>query len=593
MPLTYYQQQKEKYTITLNEAIRRIDGIVRLRLWLGIAAIIAIIYAFRSGNPQNWWLVAAAVIAFIAIVRRHLTLQDQKNMIDINLLLIENELKALHNDNTPFPDGSSYIDTAHPYSYDLDIFGRGSVYQLLCRAVTHGGAASLARRLSSLVIDKDSITERQRIIAELSTTPDLLQALRVAGMSVPEGPNDQMRVKAWLQAPDAFLSSAVVRIAVIVMPALSIGGIIWSVIDGSLFAGFGLIVIINWVLLGSFQKKIKLAVQQIGNTAPLIDKYAGMLSHVAGVEFTTPWLQTVSSNATASVKEINAFKKLVHAFDSRSNGMTGPLMNTLFLFDLYSLIRLEGWRKKHSALLINAIDDMVTADVYISCAVYAFNHPENIYPEIDATAVQILATGLRHPLMPYGTAVGNDISIGRAERFYLLTGANMTGKSTFIRTIGVSNVMANLGLPLPATSLTLPLLHLYTSMRITDSVQDDISYFRAELNRIKAIMDTVRTAQQPYLVLLDEPLRGTNSMDKQQGTRAIVESLITCNAIGIVATHDIGLCDMEDTLPGKVRNYHFESTVEKDGLAFDFTLRPGASTSNNATILMRQMGIVK
>jgi len=236
---------------------------------------------------------------------------------------------------------------------------------------------------------------------------------------------------------------------------------------------------------------------------------------------------------------------------------------------------------------------MIAVDVYVSCAVYAFNHPENIYPDINTSDLVIRAKDLKHPLLLPATAVGNDVSLGNAEQFYLLTGANMTGKSTFIRTIGVSNVLSHIGLPLPAKELSVPLLDLYTSMRITDSVQDDISYFRAELNRIKTIMDRVKASATPYMVLLDEPLRGTNSTDKQQGTRAIVENLLSYHAIGIVATHDTGLCDMETDYSGRVSNYHFESQVGETALTFDFKLKPGASTSNNATILMRQMGIVK
>jgi hypothetical protein len=592
-PLSYYQEQQANYTTALNDVIRRMKTITQVRFWLAVVAIAAGIYAFNSGMSQWWWLAAMMAIGFIAAVVRDLNLQEQKDRLALNLRLVEGELKALQGDNSGFPDGSAYINTAHPYSYDLDIFGKGSVYQLLCRTVTNGGAAELANRLQSLTGSKERITERQEIIKELSTKPALLQSLRVAGAAVPEGPKDQFRVKTWLQEPDAFINNILIRVAAILMPVLSAAGIIWSVLAGGVFPGFSLVILINWILLGSFQKKIKLAVLQIGHSAPLIDKYAGMLTELAAAEFTTPWLQAASREAKSSVKEILRFKRLVHLFDSRSNSMVGPLMNSLFLFDFYCLLRLESWRKTHSGLLLKAIDDMIITDVYISCAVYAFNCPQNIYPEIDASGTELSASDLKHPLLPRDTAVGNDVSIGKAEQFYLLTGANMTGKSTFIRTIGVSNVMANLGLPLPARQLSLPLLELYTSMRITDSVQDDISYFRAELNRIKAIMDQVSASEQHYLVLLDEPLRGTNSTDKQQGTRAIVENLLRYKAIGIVATHDTGLSDMETSYKDKVHNYHFESTVEEGKLSFDFRLKRGVSTANNATILMRQMGIVQ
>jgi DNA mismatch repair ATPase MutS len=184
------------------------------------------------------------------------------------------------------------------------------------------------------------------------------------------------------------------------------------------------------------------------------------------------------------------------------------------------------------------------------------------------------------------------MSLGKNEQLYLLTGANMTGKSTFIRTIGVNLILAYLGVPVRARSFIVPLLRIYTAIRISDSVQDDISYFKAELNRMQQLMQTVKDSDIPYFILLDEPLRGTNSTDKQLGTQSIMEKLLQFNAIGIVATHDTGLCRLEQAHPRKISNYHFESEVTDAGLKFDFKLKPGGSTSNNATILMKLMGIV-
>ncbi len=563
-----------------------------MRLWVALAGLGGMVWAFRGGNSWQWWVTAAVGAGFLALVKRHTQKEQARKAIEVNLFIVNLELKALEGDNSGLPDGAAYTNIAHPYSYDLDIFGKGSVYQALSRCVTLGGALLLRDRLATLTMDKTTIERRQEIIAELSGQPDLLQSFRAAGMAVPEGPKDQERLGLWLESQDYFINNMLVRIAAVAMPVASAACIVYSAVLGSMYQGFTLVVAVNWILLGIFSKKIKVAVQQMGHSAPLVDKYESLLRVAAGGAFTHPLLAETGAEAKSSVNAIFDLKKLAHLFESRSNGMTGPLMNTLFLFDFYCLLKMENWRKKHRQLLKQAIASMIETDVYVSCAVYAYNHPENIYPTINTADHEITATNLRHPLLNPKTAVGNDCSLGKGEQFYLLTGANMTGKSTFIRTIGVCNVLCNVGLPLPAERVSLPLLDLYTSMRITDSVQDDISYFRAELNRIKMIMDTVRTTAQPYLVLLDEPLRGTNSTDKQQGTRSIVETLLTCHAIGIVATHDTGLCDMEAQYRGKVSNYHFESAVTPSGLTFDFRLKPGGSTSNNATILMRQMGII-
>ena len=452
-------------------------------------------------------------------------------------------------------------------------------------------AMDLAGHLKDALADKKTIVESQEIIRELSTNPDFLEDFRVAGLSVPEEPRDHALVVDWLNSEDDFVNNALARISIIVMPLITTGLIVYSIIQGSVHPALSLVVVANWIILMSFGKKTKMANARVGRTAGLVEKYQRLQEQTALRDFKAAWLQEVSKQSKNALKQIIQFRKLANLFDSRNNSLAGPLMNSLFLFDIYCLLRLEGWRRAHKQELLQTMDAMIALDVFVSCANYAFNHPENVYPVITTNSTAIEAIDLRHPLL-VKSAVGNDCSLGSNEQFYLLTGANMTGKSTFIRTIGVNVVLAYLGVPVPANAFSLPLLRLYTSMRVTDSVQDDISDFRAELNRIKTIMEAVQSPGMPYLILLDEPLRGTNSADKQQGTRSIIETLLRQKAIGIVATHDIGLCSLETDHPGKVSNYHFESAVASTGLTFDFKLRPGGSTSNNATILMRQMGII-
>lgn len=592
-PAVFYNIQLNSYTAQLSKATERIRRIARLRLITMLVAIGFLVAAINEPTALYWWVTALFTTVFLVWVRIHGALHHKEKLLKIHVYIIERELLALEGDIAPFEGGKRFMDSTHPYSYDLDIFGHGSVYQLLNRTVTINGADLLSAHLKEPLTDIPVIESRQQIIGELSGMPSFLQDFRVAGISVDEEKEDYERVQFWLNAPDDFISSIIAKAAVFTMPLIAIGLSVYSIITGSFNNLLVLAIAINWIVLIIFQKQIKQANLRIGKTARLVEKYQQLQQQVAVQTFKHPWLKNVCTQSADALAQIMQFRKLANTFDSRNNSMVGPFMNSFFLFDIYCLVRLEWWRKKHKTLLLETIEAMIVMDEYVTCAVYAFNHPENTYPSINATGKAIQATDLKHPLLVRKNVIGNDCSLGEDEQFYLLTGANMTGKSTFIRTIGINVILAYLGVPVPAAAFSLPVLKIYTSIRVTDSVQDDVSYFRAELNRIKSIMDEVQQSPYHWLVLLDEPLRGTNSGDKQQGTRSIIETLLHYQAIGIVATHDIGLCTLANEHPGKVNNYHFESTITPEGLAFDFRLYPGGSTSNNATALMKQMGIIR
>ncbi len=587
-PAAHYHRRLTLHQNALERVQRNSRLVSRLRLLSVLSALVLAIYAFRSGALWQWIAAMVCAIAFLILVRIYTQMENQLHLLQLRIGLLKDELEGLGGNYSGFPKGEAYIDTAHPYSFDLDLFGAGSIYQMLCRSVTHNGAQALASMLQTPKLNEGSMLEQQAMIQELSANPEFPEDFRAEGMMTSEEASDYQQVLSWLSGTDQFINNIIAKMAMILLPLTITGLIVYSIINGAVKPGLGLAVMANWIVLGAFGKKIKAANLQIGRTARLVEKYQRLQMVTASHQFLHPQLAAISTDAQKSTAQISRFRKLANMFDSRNNGMTGPLMNSLFLFDIYCLLQLERWRKVHKSLLVQNMESMVLLDVLVSLANYAFNHPDNAYPTFNQEGMR--AKNLRHPLLIKDT-VGNDCSIGIHEKIYLLTGANMTGKSTFIRTIGVAAVLSYTGLPVTADELSLPLMHIYTAIRITDSIQNDVSYFRAELNRIKAIMDTVQSGEL-FLVLLDEPLRGTNSGDKQQGTRSIIEKLLQQNVIGIVATHDIGLCALQEEYPGRISNYHFESTVTPDGLDFDFKLKTGGSTSNNATILMRQMGII-
>ena len=257
-PSVYYAHQKDRFSQLLDKANKEIGMLSRLRLWVALAGLGGMVWAFRGGNSWQWWVTAAVGAGFLALVKRHTQKEQARKAIEVNLFIVNLELKALEGDNSGLPDGAAYTNIAHPYSYDLDIFGKGSVYQALSRCVTLGGALLLRDRLATLTMDKTTIERRQEIIAELSGQPDLLQSFRAAGMAVPEGPKDQERLGLWLESQDYFINNMLVRIAAVAMPVASAACIVYSAVLGSMYQGFTLVVAVNWILLGIFSKKIRL-----------------------------------------------------------------------------------------------------------------------------------------------------------------------------------------------------------------------------------------------------------------------------------------------------------------------------------------------
>ncbi len=591
-PQEYYSQETDKRQAQAADIQRRVNNYSRIRLAVGVLFLLSLYFASTQTETLYQLLPPILCIAaFLFVVRRHLEAKEMLKEALTYISVLQNEQEALRGNYKAFIPGNEFVNPAHPYAYDFDIFGDVSVFRMLCRTVTHNGYQTLAKLIKEPYTDAKELIERQEAIAELALKPELLQRFRVTGITAgEEGANDKELLLSWLVEADKFRDKKLLHIAAWVMPLAAILAIILSFVTGGIHPFLLWVLAVNWLILGTRSKQIKATYNKVGRALKAIDKYGRLAYVISEHDFKSVKPANAARVTTSGVTEVGNFAKLVHLFDNRANGMVGPLLNSFFLFDIYCLLRLEGWRSKNRELLPELLQEVEDFDVYVSLATYAFNKPANIYPSVNTGSLVLQATDLKHPLILETAAVGNDFGIGANEQFYLLTGANMTGKSTFIRTIGVNMVMAYMGLPVPAKSMDIPLVKIFTAIRITDSVQEDVSYFKAELNRLRQIMDVI-AHDEPYMVMLDEPLRGTNSTDKQSGTRALVNRLVKHNAIGIVATHDTGLCDME--APGSgIANYHFESTVTDGGIAFDYKLKRGCSTSNNATILMRMMDII-
>ncbi|MCB0696318.1 MAG: hypothetical protein KDC07_03070 [Chitinophagaceae bacterium] len=591
-PQQYYTEQLNLAEQRLASANKQAGNIAWLRLLAILGLAVALYYTFTTGRTHFAFIDAALFAAVLFVIKQQDKIKRNILQHEKHIQIIRGEEDTLQGNIQAFPDGRGYISAKHPYSFDLDMFGPRSIYQMLNRTVTEQGADALADSLLQPFATAEEIKTRQELTIELSTMPAYLHSFRIAGLLAREEKGSADKIVQWLNSEEILLGNKIMAVATILVPILSALFLFLSFTTGAIHPGLIVMFAINGIAYRVYMKKIKVAYYLVSNSIKLVHKTEAISVQIALQEFKHPELVKMKEEATGTLAAVTGLRKLVNLFDNRQNGMVGPLLNSLFLFDIRCTLKLEKWRREHKDKLILALSHIGQADKNNSYANYAFNHPGHIYPVINSESNIIEATDLRHPLMKHDIAVGNDCSLGRDEKIYLLTGANMTGKSTFIRTIGVNIVLAQAGAPIPAKALSIPLVKIFTSIRISDSIQDDVSYFKAELKRLQHLMKAVQHTDVPYLVLIDEPLRGTNTADKQSGTTSILKKLIGCNVTGIVATHDTGLCIMAEQYPGKISNYHFESEVKDGQLTFDYKLKIGGSTSSNATLLIKMMGII-
>ena len=570
-------------------------GLKNRAKWISIARIlvaliiVALIYLSFDFLVLAYFIIPV-VLFFVFLVSSHTKIQEQISYLTSLAHLNGLEAKALRHDYSQFGNGHEYEDTAHSYSYDLDLFGDGSLFQYLNRCGTKVGEDGLAGRLLSPCESEEAVRARQQSVKELSKNLELRQAFWAHGKTHEKQSQGNANFFAWLKAEDHILGSAIYRIALIVFPVISLSIIGLVVYNFDFFPLLLLGMGVQLTITSFHSKMVKQTESTLANYQKTFKKYALLLNELDKAEFTSALLVAAKEDARMASKQITRFSKLVNALESRNNAIAYAFGNGLYLYDLQYIHQLEKWRHENSAFVSQWIDKIAEADELISFATFLFNNPENTFPTIH-TKQEVGAKNVGHPLIAASERVGNSFNLGREERIMLITGANMAGKSTFLRTAGVNLILALSGSSVCARKFTCPIIGLATGMRATDSLVAHQSYFYAELNRLKSVME-LASSGRPYLVLLDEILRGTNSNDKHDGSVGLVKRFISGNALVMLASHDVALGELAKEFPGVVRNFCFESDIKDDVLSFDYTLHEGVAHKANATFLMRKMGIL-
>ncbi|MFA7447086.1 MAG: DNA mismatch repair protein MutS [Weeksellaceae bacterium] len=586
-PLEFYTAEKSKYEQDLNAVKKKLSLSSTIRLLLFIAIGLGIYFFF--GNLQIVAGISVGGLAlFLFFVSRHTDLQNQRNFIQKLIEINTIEINALKGDYLNFDEGLVYEDPTHFYSYDIDLFGKGSFFQYVNRTVTEEGTHEFANQLTSN--NSEGINQKQEVIQELAKMPKWRQEFSAIG-SLIKVKHPAKDILKWIQPYQPVLP----KFNAFIPQVFTLTSFILTVLF--LFNVVGFLTLLFWFFIGLgissfYYKKTSAIYEESGKAKDTFKQYHQLLNKVENHTFTSEILlaqqkaiQTENEKASVIFKK---FARILDIFDQRNNDLTALIGNGFFLWDLNYAYKVEKWIKTYKEKTEDWLNVITFFDAQNSLSNFAFNHPSYVYPQINTDKNVIHSEQLGHPLLRVEKRIDNDFRIEN-QQFFIITGANMAGKSTFLRTASLAIVMANMGLPVCAKSFQYSPIKLITSMRTSDSLAKDESYFFSELKRLKFIVDEIKNDN--YFIILDEILKGTNSVDKAIGSKKFVQKLVNSNSTGIIATHDLSLCEIENELTA-VKNYYFDAEIIKNELHFDYQLKTGVCKNMNASFLLKKMEIV-
>jgi hypothetical protein len=586
----FYIDKLQKYTTELGKVTVKVKRFAWFRFLSFVGIFIPLFVFGFKWIPLSVSFVL--LVLFFFLIKKNSRLEKRKKKFTVLKKLVEDEKLALKHSFLHFRNGKEFLDTEHFFSYDLDLFGDGSLFQFLNRTVTIGGRQKLASWLIRPSKDKKEIMQRQEAVEELKQIPNWRLHFLANGKLFDETEALSQEIKSWSELELGLNRAGAVKWLIRIVPLLTLLAIVPAVMGISdLF--LVVMVVFQFVLMYFFWKRINQYFSFFGRKSELLAKYMQLLQFIEAREFQSEYLIGLKKKVSrpSAGRIFSQLKGLVKEFDFRQNILVGIVLNGVFTWDIRCVYKLWNWHKKYHKVLAVWLDVISEIDALISLGNYANNQSEFIFPEIHDGGFVLAAEELGHPLLKAEKRVCNDLEITGWSKAMIVTGANMAGKSTFLRTVGVNLILARLGAPVCAANMRITPVAIYTNMRTTDSLLKDESYFFAELKRIKGVLDRLQAGERIF-VILDEMLKGTNSIDKLNGSKELIKKLLEYKAVALIATHDLKLSEMEDEFPQQVFNKCFEIRIEKDELIFDYKLSDGATKTMNATFLMKKMGII-
>jgi hypothetical protein len=589
-PTQEYTNRLEARRATHTRLLTLDERLSYLRLALFAAGAMAAWLAFWARALSPWWL-APVFIAFAWLLRRHDRVIRERNTAARAIAFYERGLARLEDRWAGSDEGGErFHDDDHLYANDLDLFGAGSLFELLSIARTRAGEETLAAWLKANAVP-EIVRSRQQAVEEMTPRLDLRESLALAGTDVRAGVDTSLLIE-WATAPPELGSQRTWIIAAL-FTASAVATFVYAAVTSNL-APLVVVGLLEGLLMRPLHKRVQKVAHQADKAARDLDILAHLLQHLEGEHFHSPRLAALRTSldvrgAPAS-RVIRRLHRLCEMHDWEHN-LIFAIVAAVLLWSTHLAFAMERWRARHGHQVAAWLALVGEFEALSSLSAYRYEHPDDVFPEIvDGGPASYEGDALGHPLLPAARMVRNDVHLSGDTRLLVVSGSNMSGKSTLLRTVGINAVLAFTGAPVRAARLRLTPVAVGATLRIQDSLQEGRSRFFAEITRVRRLADSAR-GEVPLLFLLDELLHGTNSHDRLVGATGVLRSFLERGAIGLITTHDLALTNIVDDLAPRAANVHFEDTFEDDAIRFDYRMKQGPVTRSNAIALMRAVGL--
>lgn len=586
---------------TSDEEIARYTRLVNQYSLLRLVTLLGGGFVFwQTFGFEKIWLTElvffAVVVLFVWMVSRQSKFEKIKQFFIALKKVNENETDSIQAGKNIYSDGSEFAGDEHPYASDLDILGKASLFNLINRCSTFSGCSRLAEWLLSAAPNEE-ILRRQQAVKEIAGKIDWKMKFQ-ATLLFANSDSAKNEISGLLRYFQTALVSRKKWLALYVryLPLIHLCLVLGSVLYTPVLIAFFIPVLINAFLVLSHLKEINRTDMLIGKAGGTLSKYAEGFKMIEEEAWVSPFCTRLQDDlkTDARVKlsaEVRRLSVLLNRLSYRLNMFIGPVFSLLLAWEVRQLIALERWKTDNAGLVMKAFDVLANMEALLSISGVHINYPEWVFPEIrNDEHYTLAAKSIGHPLINEQSRVTNDFGLENQNKIDIITGSNMAGKSTFLRTLGINSVMALAGAPVCAKEMQITDMKIFTYMRIKDSLNESISTFRAELNRLQMLLNATEKKEKLYF-LIDEMLRGTNSADKYRGSKAIIEKLISEGAVGIVATHDLLISELEAKYPDYIRNFYFDIHLNGTEMLFDYKIKQGACKTFNASLLLKQLGV--